>query len=765
MTIAPTTHAASTSTETRLTGDWQVCFTSLTADPLTAAGDWLNVPECAHLQTVLYPDRPYWGEHLRAINLSAWVYKRVFSLPDTAYRRARLRFEAVDYFASVYVNDQFVGQHEGNFAPFTLDVTPFIRFNLENTLIVKVTSPWDEPSAHGSYPIDHVMRGLVKGLYEHGEGVIPPDVNPIGIWRPVSLLLDDGISIDRASIRTALNGQVDVQLTVTNATGTPFEGILDYGVTADNHTGKGMSLSCPVKLLPGTQVITQRLTVPDPQLWWSWDQGAPNLYQLACRLRDVNSTTLASHRETFGIRTLRLERSAEKFTYYLNERPVFLRGSSYIPALYLSTLTPEKLERDVRLAREANLNLLRIHVHVSPRELYDICNRNGVMIWQDFELNWIQEHSLEFENRARVIQREMIDLLGNHPSVIAWVCHNEPTMVFTRRQNLEQHPDPALYADACQQDPTRPVFICSGQIEDDWQRGGDVHSYYGSIWTADYTDIAQHSFRLNTEFGFEAPAALSTLQEYPDVWERLSHLEGEIDALWAYQAELIQYQVEYLRRLRATTCTGYIHFWLADMVPQVGCGVLDSNRNPKGGYDALRCASQPLLVSLEHDGHKPSALWVLNDTQLVYPKAVIGWRVLDAGGKVLLEGKQPFDVKANASQKVCAAAWNITPVDCARVELTLHNADGTLLVENHYKHPFQPIPRPEGYPWKFDPYLGTKVFNKPDAPSLADYNVNRVLKLIPLPVREGLAEWGMRQKLPLWLVSRLAQVGDRLLRT
>ena len=762
MTLAsPTTRT----TETRLTGDWQLCPIPLTADPLTAIGDWRGVPECAHLQPVLYPDRPYWGEHLREINRSAWVYKRVFTVPHTAYRRARLRFEAVDYFAEVWLNGEWVGEHEGNFAPFTLDVTPFIHPHAENTLIVKVTSPWDEPSAHGSYPVDHVMRGLVKGLYEHGEGVIPPDVNPLGIWRPVSLVLDDGISIDRATIRTALNGDVDVELTLTNATEIPFEGTLDWQISAENHSGAGVYLSVPVRARIGTHTINQRLTVPDPQLWWSWDQGSPNLYQLAATLYDTDGAVLSSHRETFGIRTLRLERSPERFTYTLNERPIFLRGSSYIPALYLSTLTREKLERDVQLAKGANLNLLRVHVHVSPAELYDICNRNGVMIWQDFELNWIQEHTAAFEARARVLQREMINLLGNHPSVIAWVCHNEPTMVFTRRQNLEQHPDPALYADACQQDPTRPVFICSGQIEDDWERGGDVHSYYGSIWTADYTDIAEHSFRLNTEFGFEAPAALSTLQEYPDLWERLSHLEGEIDTLWAYQAELIQYQVEYFRRLRSGCCTGYIHFWLADMVPQVGCGVLDSNRNPKGGYDALRRASQPLLVSLEHDGHKPSALWVLNDTQLVYPKAVIGWRVLDAAGKVLLEGKQPFDVAPNAAQRVSAVAWEIAPADCARVELSLYSADGTLLVENHYKHPFQPTPRPEGYPWKFDPYLGTKVFNKPDAPSLADYNVNRVLKLIPLPVREGLAEWGMRQKLPLWLVSRLAQVGDRLLRT
>lgn len=763
MNIAQPLESTTSTLETRLTGDWQVCPVPLSSDTINPSGDWINVPECAHLQTVLYPDRPYWGSHLREINHSAWIYKRTFSVPDTSHKRVRLQFEAVDYFASVWVNGQFVGEHEGNFSPFTLDVTNAIQRGEDNTLTVRVTSPWDAPNERGSYPIDHVLRGLVKGLYEHGEGVIPPDVNPIGIWRPVRLLMDNGVSIDHVTIRTQLDGTVDVKLTVTNTTGKSFDGTLDMVIKADNHSGKGVSLKCAVNLPTGTQIIEQRLTVADPHLWWSWDQGSPDLYRLNCSLADTTGNILSQHSEIFGIRTVRLERSKERFTYYLNERPIFLRGSSYIPALYLSTCTPEKLERDIQLAREANLNLLRVHVHVSPAEVYTLCDRMGILIWQDFELNWVQDYSVEFENRARILQREMIDLLGNHPSVIAWVCHNEPTMIFTRRQNLEQHPDPALYADACQQDPTRPVFICSGQIEDDWQRAGDVHSYYGSIWTARYTDIAKHKFRLNTEFGFEAPAALITLQQYPDLWERLKHLENQIDDLWDYQAELIQYQVEYLRRLRATCCTGFIHFWLADMVPQVGCGVLDSSRIPKGGYEALRRASQPLHVSLEHDAKQPTALWVLNDTMQDYPNAVVRWTLRDANGKVLLEDKQTFNVQANASQRVCDTVWGSAVDHCARLELSLLAADGTVLTENDYGHPFKPTPRPHGYPWRFDPYLGTKVFNRPDAPSLADYNINRALKLIPLSAREQLAEWGMRQKMPLWFVSYVAMISEFLL--
>jgi hypothetical protein len=134
----------------------------------------------------------YWGDHLRRLNEQAWFYRRTITVPDHSHRRARLHFEGVDYFASVWLNGSLIGQHEGNFAPFTLDVTGLLRPGTENDLIVRVTSPWDTRTPRGNYPIDHVLRGLVKGLYEHGEGVIPPNVNPIGIWRPTWLLLDDG---------------------------------------------------------------------------------------------------------------------------------------------------------------------------------------------------------------------------------------------------------------------------------------------------------------------------------------------------------------------------------------------------------------------------------------------------------------------------------------------------------------------------------------------------------------------------------------------
>lgn len=763
MTII-TPMALTSPVQQRLTGDWRVRAIPLDADPFEEclSDTWRVVPECCHLQLALYPGQPYWGEHLRSINRQAWIYERTFSLPNITYQRARLRFEGVDYFASVWLNDQYIGNHEGNFAPFEFDITHALRRNSDNRLIVRVTAPWDQPNTHGTYPIDHVKRGLVKGLYEHGEGVIPPDINPIGIWRPIWLIVDNGASPDHVRIRTQNDGTIDLRFTVANSTRYPWQGKIDLHVTPENHDGLGVDSTQHITIRPGVQPVNITLKIPEPRLWWSWDQGLPNLYRLSAHLLDIQGQDHGTVSEIFGLRHIRLERSPKQFVYWLNERPVFIRGTSYIPTIYLSRCSTDMLQSDLKMVRDLNLNLLRVHVHVSPPLLYDLCDRAGIMVWQDFELNWIHDPSLEFENRARHIQREMIDLLGNHPSIVTWACHNEPTMLYSRRDNLEKHPAPALYADVLDQDNSRPVFLCSGQNEEDWQRSGDTHSYYGAIWTNRYTDVYDHTFRLNTEFGIEAPPSTTTLQAYPEVWERLKHLEPEIDELWNYQAQLIQYHIEHFRRLRAQGCGGYIHFWLVDLAPQVGWGVLDVCRHKKGGYAVLKHASQPLHIALEHDGQHPYALWVFNDTPSAHIKCTAECRIFDEGGNLLFEESSSIDLAANKSIRVCDTRWAVPTVSCHEVELVLRDQYGTILARNKYKQPFRRISRPQGYPWKFDPLLGCKVFDLPDAPSLADQSKNPILKLIPLAVRESVAERILRQQLSARLLSIIAHFVDFL---
>ena len=150
---------------------------------------------------------------------------------------------------------------------------------------------------------------------------------------------------------------------------------------------------------------------------------------------------------------------------------------------------------------------------------------------------------------------------------------------------------------------------------------------------------------------------------------------------------------------------------------------------------------------------------------LVVTSLLVAWAGAPVGRAyaLLLEGETDFDVRANASQRVTAALWPVSPDACARVDLQLLDSEGRLLTENRYRHPFRPTLRPRGYPWKFDPDLGMKVFDHPSAPSLADHNIPRPLRAVPLSVRENATEWLLRQRFPRWLASHIARVADFLL--
>ena len=75
----------------------------------------------------------------------------------------------------------------------------------------------------------------------------------------------------------------------------------------------------------------------------------------------------------------------------------------------------------------ANLDLLRIHAHVTRPEFYDAADAAGLLLWQDFPLQW--GYSRGARKQAARQAREMVDLLGHHPSIGIWCAHNEPLAV------------------------------------------------------------------------------------------------------------------------------------------------------------------------------------------------------------------------------------------------------------------------------------------------------------------------------------------------
>ena len=345
-----------------------------------------------------------------------------------------------------------------------------------------------------------------------------------------------------------------------------------------------------------------------------------------------------------GLRQVRMKRGI----LTVNGERLFLKGSNQGPTrMALAEATPEELDRDVILALDAGLDLLRVHAHISRPELYDAADRLGLLLWQDLPLQWGYARGV----RKQAVRQATaaVDLLGHHPSIAIWCGHNEPMAI---ENDPEMWGDPkalrrmGLKALAAQElptwnrtvldrsvkraleksDSTRPVIAHSGVLPHPPQLDGtDSHLYFGWYHGHErdlpgFLRALPRMGRFVTEFGAQAVptnAEFCEPERWPDLdWARLGRthalqkpifdrfvppadfatFEAWQEATQRYQATVIRRQVEALRRIKYRPTGGFAQFCFADGHPAVTWSVLGHDRAPKAGYDALQAACAPVIV-------------------------------------------------------------------------------------------------------------------------------------------------------------------------
>ena len=132
------------------------------------------------------------------------------------------------------------------------------------------------------------------------------------------------------------------------------------------------------------------IVVDNPQLWWPNGYGKQNLYQLDITLEN-GASILDSRKLQLGLRTIQLKQEpdqwGESFTFVVNGTPLFAKGADWIPADSFPTrITNPFLEFLIKSAADAHMNMLRVWGGglYESESFYDLCDRYGIMVWQDF---------------------------------------------------------------------------------------------------------------------------------------------------------------------------------------------------------------------------------------------------------------------------------------------------------------------------------------------------------------------------------------------
>ncbi|HIQ05793.1 MAG TPA: beta-galactosidase [Anaerolineae bacterium] len=676
-------------------------------------------------------------------------FRRTFDVPeDWLERQLWLQFQGVDYLADVWLNAAYVGHHEGYFQPFEFNVSRRLKPG-ENVLLVKVDCPYEEPGQ--VWPSNKV---LIKGVLNHHDcrpGANDPehgqDKATGGIWNDVRLVATDDVRILRAQASPRLvrgGATVNLDLWIENLGSEAVDGQVTATIAPANFQAEDQTfrLSQGVHLEPGVTRVTLTQTISNPYLWATWDYGHPYLYQFDATVR-VGTDLVAQKADRFGIRELTID---ENWFWYLNGERIFVRGTNVIPTQWLSEYDANMIARDMELLRGANINGVRVHAHVQRPGFYAACDEAGILVWADFALQWSYNATDAFIANASRQIREMVELLYNHPSIVVWCCHNEPTH---NRRTL----DPVLEATVKAADGTRVVVPAS-----DFKQ----HTYPG--WYGGHMEhyAALPAAPFINEYGAQALPNLETLQSMfgeeelwptrPEHWKKWAFHDFQYDQTFnvaridkgnsieefiansqQYQFDLLKLATETYRQAKYEKVTSLFQFMFMDPWPAITWSVVDYYRRPKLGYEALRLAFQPVLIVFGTGRYKRQVLEIgslfglsalgsvaiVNDYHRAFKDAqlTVGLEMPDGNLMTLIQTSvdipadsviRPFDFFASLEgppdgsfladiKEGVQRLADLKPGDY-RLVGRLHDAKGGLLSENFEKitfvEPVVPMPMP-----------------------------------------------------------------------
>ncbi len=668
------------------------------------AADWLPavVPGTVHTDLMangVIPD-PFYRMNendVQWIDQEQWIYRKSFDVPAEFLHEkiVRLRAEGLDTYAEIRINGKGIGKTANMFVEHTLNVKRALRAGT-NSIEILFDSPVLRSKAlerrHGALRVAlephrvYVRKAQYSFSWDWG-----PKLTTSGIWRPIFLeafsngtLKDPFVKVLSADSRAAV-------LRIT----ADVEGIIagDESIRVAV-TGDGEKFEKSSNLREKKVGMTMKL--PRPKLWWPNGQGEQPMYSAQITLLR-GEEVLDERIVPFAVRTIALlqEKDDEGKTFQLvvNGRKIFCKGADWIPAdNFLPRVPDSRYETLLRMAQDAHMNMIRVWgggIYEDDR-FYDLCDRLGLLVWQDFMFACGEYPDQPwFFDAVRTEAERAIKRLRNHPSLALWCGNNECEWLFCM-ENPGKHPDQMhgatifrdLLAGACREfDGTRPYWRSSpfGNGFPNDESNGNHHQW--QVWSAwkDFSVYENDRGRFVTEFGFQAPANVRTIEECtlpedrhpqsPVMEHHNKQIEGterlmrflsghyRVETDWrrfTYLAQLVQAEalktaVEHWRR-RMFKTAGALFWQINDCWPVSSWAVIDSALRPKAGYFYAKRFFAPLLLSFQKTG-QTIELWVTNDS----PRPVSGAVALSRrsfDGTRAWETEQAVRIPANSSRKV-----------------------------------------------------------------------------------------------------------------
>ena len=514
-------------------------------------------------------------------------YRRTFTVPQEMQgKRILLRFGAVDFEATVYVNGKQMGQHKGGYTPFAIDITTALVEG-ENDLCLRVKDDPDCTQPRGKQYWDRGLMGCwytpVSGIWQtvYMEAVGEYAMKYIHVTPDYDRhMFTAEIALDKRPTET-----LEAELIVS------FEGKKRNSVKV---SVEDRSFRVPVEMIVKGDL--------DPVKVWA--PGCPNLYDLKVRLLK-NGEAVDSVDTYFGMR--KVERRDGRI--YLNNSPLYQKlilDQGYWPDSNITPPSDEAIKLDLQYTLDFGYNGARKHQKLEDPRYYYWADKMGVLVWG--ELPSPYDYTEETVRNLADTMLEFIERDFNHPSIITWVPLNESwgvRNIYTDKR--QQAAGRMLYHLTKAADGTR---LCSSN--DGWEQVTTdicgLHDYADTKELianhfADRAEVEQHSCDWRACYAdSEKPTGMEAflVTEYGGIAFQNIGIQGEMGGMqtWGYHGKVTDEEAFFARFKSVTDgvreipyCQGYCYTQLTDVMQEIN-GLLSPERQPKMDVKRVREINQ-----------------------------------------------------------------------------------------------------------------------------------------------------------------------------
>ncbi len=409
-----------------------------------------TVPGCVHTDLIkeniidydiFYRDN---ADKCQWIENRSFDYETTFTVSEPS-KRAELVFEGLDTYTNIYLNGKEIAATDDMFITHRIDVSGLLKEG-ENTLKVHFRSPVKEVEGRKELPAAFTNERLHSRRIQctYGWDWVARFVTA-GIFKDAYIELGDDFAVDNAYIYT-VSIEGDAPQICFEAEFKNFE--KGEHITVEVISPEGEVIHSHPYFVKEKE-LKDHINIVGGRLWYPAGYGEQPIYTLKIHNREfkfgIRTAVIYQVKDAVGgeyykkalsVKSTDLGKEVDRneefsgFELRVNGIPVFCKGANWVPSEpFPSAETDEKLSEILTLAKEANLNMLRVWGGgIFERQyFYDECDRLGIMTTQDFLMACGQypEYDDYFINQLKNETEHAAKELRNHPCLMWWSGDNE----------------------------------------------------------------------------------------------------------------------------------------------------------------------------------------------------------------------------------------------------------------------------------------------------------------------------------------------------